>query len=431
MKRILVLAYAISPTRGSEYSVAWNYVTNMSKDNELIVLYGMSGNHMGDILELNLYIKDNPIQNVRFIAIHPNKIAQYLNIFNRNGIFVYTFYFAYNIWHRQAFTKAKELINQEHFDLIHYLGPIGYREPGYLWKINLPYIWGPIGGTTNVSCKLIKVLPLKGQLKLGFRALINTLQLHFNPRLKKAIQRADVLLSATTENQSIIKKVFSTDSIYIPENGIIVDCKKRNSIKITNNLVKLIWIGSIDERKALIILLKSLVKVNYLHLIQLHIVGDGPLKLELQNFAILNNIDPFIVWHNHIPRSMVIRLIADSHLNLVTSVSEGNPTTIWEAMSVGVPTISLDHCGMHDTICKKCGIKIKIESYNQVIIDLASTLDRLVKNHDEIENLSKGVYECAKQYNWLNRSYFFNNIYDLAIKNWINKNQYIYDKGNQ
>jgi hypothetical protein len=27
------------------------------------------------------------------------------------------------------------------------LNMIGYREPGYLWKLNVPFVWGPMGGT--------------------------------------------------------------------------------------------------------------------------------------------------------------------------------------------------------------------------------------------------------------------------------------------
>ena len=65
-KKILVLAYAISPYRGSEYSVAWNYVTEMSKSNELVVIYGTSGSHMGDIEEMKKYIKEISLRNVCF-----------------------------------------------------------------------------------------------------------------------------------------------------------------------------------------------------------------------------------------------------------------------------------------------------------------------------------------------------------------------------
>ena len=57
MKDILVLAYAVSPIRGSEYSVAWNYVTQMSKYNRLTVLYGCAGEHMGDFEEMIDYIR--------------------------------------------------------------------------------------------------------------------------------------------------------------------------------------------------------------------------------------------------------------------------------------------------------------------------------------------------------------------------------------
>ena len=91
-------------------------------------------------------------------------------------------------------------------------------------------------------------------------------------------------------------------------------------------------------------------------------------------------------------------------------------------MSAGVPTISLDHCGMHDTICEKCGIKIKIKSYNQVINEIAFQLDWMIMNPDEIKKLSNGVIKCAKQYTWNHRRDFFNNMYELAIENWNNKN---------
>lgn len=430
-KKILVLAYAISPTRGSEYSVAWNYVVNMSKDNELIVFYGMSGNHMGDIDDLEQYIEVNPLPNVRFISIRPNKTANYLNFLNRKGILVYSFYLAYNIWHRQVYKKAIELISKEHFDLIHYLGPIGYREPGYLWKINLPYIWGPIGGTTNVSIKLVKALPLSGKLKLGFRAMINYLQLRINPRLKEALLCVDVLLTATTQDKYSFKKLFAKESHYLPENGIVGKINSLDINKYSQIKTNLIWIGRIDENKALIILLESLRRIKSLSKIHLHIIGDGKLKNSLMKFSNKNALSNNITWHGAVKREKVFELLSQSHLHIITSVTEANTTVIFEAMSAGVPTISLDHCGMHDTICEKCGVKIPIHNYVQVINNLASQLDRLILRPDEIKKLSYGVVECAKKYTWVHRRNFFNNLYELAIENWNNKNLRNNDKTDQ
>lgn len=116
-KHILVLAYMLSPYKGSEFSVAWNYVTEMSKDNNLTVLYGISGKHMGDCEEMETFIKDNPISGVNLIAIKPNQIANALNFLNKHDIFVYTFYYAYKVWQKLAYHKALELMKSNHFDL--------------------------------------------------------------------------------------------------------------------------------------------------------------------------------------------------------------------------------------------------------------------------------------------------------------------------
>ena len=172
-RNILVLAYAISPIRGSEYSVAWNYINEMSKDNDLVVLYGAAGNHMGDFDEIESWLLTNSVLNVKFVPVYPNSLTLKLNYLNRKGILPYVFYFAYNFWHRQVYKKTKELIANEHFDLIHFLNPIGYREPGYLWKFDLPYIWGPIGGVSNRPKQLFKDLTLKNKTLFTVRNWAN------------------------------------------------------------------------------------------------------------------------------------------------------------------------------------------------------------------------------------------------------------------
>ena len=50
-------------------------------------------------------------------------------------------------------------------------------------------------------------MPLSGKLKLGLRAVVNKLQLKFYTRVKNAIKNTDVLMVATTEDQSNIKNI--------------------------------------------------------------------------------------------------------------------------------------------------------------------------------------------------------------------------------
>lgn len=98
-KRILLLAYMVSPTKGSEYSVAWNYIVHMSKRNRLTVLCGATGDHMGDLDEIETMRSTEGLENVEFVPIRPDKRTELLNRLNRKGILPYTFYLAYRRWH--------------------------------------------------------------------------------------------------------------------------------------------------------------------------------------------------------------------------------------------------------------------------------------------------------------------------------------------
>lgn len=422
-KNILVLAYAISPIRGSEFSVAWNYINEMSKDNDLVVLYGAAGNHMGDFDELDSWLLTNSILNVKFVPVYPNSFTLKLNYLNRKSIFPYVFYLAYNLWHRQVYKAAKELIANEHFDLIHFLNPIGYREPGHLWKLGLPYIWGPIGGIPNRPKHLFKDLTLKNRTLFTVRNWVNSIQFKFNKRLKNALHETDLLLTATTENQFLIKKEYKIESIYIPENAIV---ESKSIPRIINkkegDICNIAWIGSIDSRKSLNFLIAALGKVQIGNW-HLHIIGEGSLKQAMQDLAETMLINTKITWYGHIQRKEVFEILNSAHLHVITSLGEGNPTTIWEAMDRGIPTISLNHCGMKDVICERCGVKINIESVQQVKTDLAFVISNLIQNPTKINNLSAGVLECAKSHTWSKRRRLFNSYYDLAIENWNKKRE--------
>lgn len=316
--------------------------------------------------------------------------------------------------------KRKKIIEDKEIDIIHCLGPIGYREPGFLWKLDKPYIWGPISGFNNLPLKMMSALPMIGKAKLGFRAIVNNLQMHFSKRVKKAIMRSDVLLAATSENADAIKKIFKKDAIVLAENAIHTEIGLVNNSKFSSEKINLIWIGSIDSRKSLIILLKAISKIKNKNII-LNVVGDGPLKANMQKFSEVNGISDLVFWHGKVPRNKVYELLTTSHLNIITSVSEGNPTTIWEAMGVGVPTLSIDHCGMHDVLCEKCGIKIPVDNLNKIVNDITAEIDRLQGNKNLLYELALGTIDCAKKYQWSERVNFWEKMYDLAIENHAKK----------
>lgn len=402
MKTIILVTYDISPYRGSEASVSWNYVSNMRSIYRIIVLFGKGKN------EIEKYLKTNKLPNVEFLNI------PYVDTNSKGLISDIKYNFNYRRWHYQVYLKAKEIVEQEHVDIIHYLNPIGFKEPGFLWKIkNIPYVWGPIQGVENRPFALYPALSTKGKINAIIRRLVHNGMLWCLPRVRKGLNGADAVFAATPNTQKQLKRIYHKNTVYLPENGII-SMERTNPIKYDGGILRLIWIGSVCERKALVILLEALSKLRRQNW-HLDVLGDGEQKESLQKKY--NYLRNNITWHGMVDRASVQYALLQSHLHIISSLGEGNPTILWEAFGKAIPTLTLDHCGMSGVVCEKCGIKIPVYSYEQVVSDIASKLNEILTNPYIIENLSIGTIECAKKFMWNNRIGLFNDIYNKIIKN--------------
>lgn len=380
----------------------------------MTVLYGSAGTHMGDFDEMCDPTVREQLPGVRFIPVTPPPLARLFNAANRRGWFTYSFYLAYRAWHVEAGQVARALVRESEFDVIHYLGPIGYREPGTLWKLDIPYVWGPIGGAPNLPTSLAAALPPSGRIKLGFRAIANWLQLRCSLRVRRALNRADVLLTATTENQSIFERVHGVPSHYLPENGVVGEVRLNTGKFEPMAPIRLIWIGTIEARKALKILVDAFARMRAPEFFEVHVVGDGLLRAELQKDLVAIGMSDRFVWHGQVNRSIVQRLLESTHLNVITSVSEGNPTTIWEAMAYGVPTLTIDHCGMRDTVHDQTGFKVPIGPYDTVVQGFANHLDALTETPYLLREMADRVVQEANSYHWRHRPTFWLARYEEA-----------------
>ena len=417
-RTILVLAYSISPVRGSEYAVGWNYVRHMSRDHDLVVLYGLAGNHMGDVEEMAAVPADAFGGRVTFVPVLPDRRARIANHLNRTGHVPFSFYVAYRYWHLGVLAAARRIIAERQIDVVHYLCPIGFREPGYLWKLGKPYIWGPIGGIAARPVSAFGDLGLGERLRTIVRNAVNEVQFR-TPRVRKGILKADVLLAATSENAQAIERVYGRQAIVVPENAIdpapMINRALPDPKPVSHEPLRLVWIGTLETRKAITILLRALARLNAPTRWTLDVIGDGPLMTRSREEAAALGIDSSIRWHGKVPRDKAVALLGHAHLHVLTSLAEANTTVLWEAMGASVPTMAIDHCGMHDSICDACGIRIPLEGIEAMSASFANAIGRLIDDRAALTRLSDGARLCAIDHGWERRTVFWRDIYDRAI----------------
>ena len=240
--KVLVSAYACNPHKGSEESVGWEWVNAIAKYHDLWVI--TADFHRKDI-ERELNRKKNSNQNVRFHYVPP-KPWHYAPTKNwqfiEGSLLKPIMNLAYLQWEKDAFRMGAQLHDQVRFDLAHLITYVGFRFPGYLWKLDIPFVWGPIGGLENTPWRFLPKLGFTGCAYYTFRNIANSLQKRFLPRPKRAFSKArGAVIAATGGIRDEIIRWYGTESTVIGEVGPPPFIASNHSIRKSEEPLKLAW----------------------------------------------------------------------------------------------------------------------------------------------------------------------------------------------
>ncbi|MCM8568758.1 glycosyltransferase [Gramella jeungdoensis] len=403
--KILVSAYACSPDRGSEPGMGWNFVLGLSKYHEVHVISEKKKwkKPVEDFLSKNPEIS----KNLNFYFIHKKRNKKLRKIWPPS------YYWFYREWQKRAFKLAQNLEEVEKFDLIHQLNMVGYREPGYLWKINKPFVWGPIGGMENSPWNFLPSLGLKGMCFYAGRNLINLWQRNNAIRPKKAAKRESVkLIAATQSNKTLIGKIWKKNSIVIPEVGKMEDDLFQPHFRSTSDeTLEIVWSGQHTAGKNLPLLLNALKNssLNY----RLHVLGTGEMTKRWKVLA--GNLNIKSKWYGWLEKSKAIDIMKTGHVFCITSISDLTSTVTLEALSYALPVVALDHCGFSNIIDESCGIKIPVKKPRESRLYLKEALETLGKDENLRQKLSLGASRRAQDFKWDNKIEKLNSIYSELI----------------
>lgn len=402
--KILVSCYACSPLRGSEPGMGWRFVKEISKHHEVHVITEKEKwendikQHLAEHPDLttNLYF--------HFIAKKRNRKLR--------KIWPPSYYWFYKQWQKKAFQLAKKLNSEENFDLIHQLNMVGFREPGYLWKIDKPFVWGPIGGMQNTPWSLFSIFNLHGKLFYGGRNIFNSLQLQFLKRPKLAATRGNnSLIAATPDIKDTILKVWNKEAEIITEVGVEQNISNKINIIKENSKLNIVWSGQHTSGKALNILLKSLSKLPKNMNWSLHILGSGKETQRWKKLAKTLHINTNCKWYGWVPKLEAENVMKEGHLLCITSLKDLTSTVTLEAIALGLPVVCLNHCGFSHVINESCGIKIPVTTPENISIGFKTAIEKLYENEVLRQQLSQGAFLRAKSFLWEGKINKLNQVY--------------------
>lgn len=412
MKRlsVLIVAHEFSPEQGSECAEGWNIVTRLAQFHDVTVLYasGSQFKHQSYAQAVDRYFKTNsPIPGLVLRNIDQPPITKFISRFNAyflkiSSIGLPVLYFtAYKYWQKAVYRETKRLTKEKEFHIIHQLTQITFREPGYLWQLKIPFVWGPTGGTATIPKGFVGMLSWKSKIFEKIRSFSNFYQFRFVGRIIQANKQAQLIYAFTKEDGVLFQKRAKGEIKLMLDAGTTLTARtgKVSGDKKSSGITA-IWCGQIIERKALSILIQAIAAGKFeAHQIKFLIIGDGPLRESLIKLAQDLHIDT-IEWIKKVSHEGVFELMRTADFFIHTSYREATSNVIPEALSMGLPVICHDANGMSIAINESCGIKIPLISYEESVIGFKNAIHKLMTDADYLEQLKEGAIARTEEISW-------------------------------
>jgi len=404
---ILVSAFAVSPSRGSEYAVGWEWIGRIASRHSVWVITRELERE-----EIEAYLRDHPGEqaNVTYSFIpwhqplHP-------------GIVLHIVYrMRYVQWQKRCLAVARKLDAEVDFDIIHHLNTTGFREPGFLWQLGKPFVWGPVLGLRYFRLKFLRLLPIGEAIFQVAKNLTTAWMMHIARRPKQAALAAASIIAGTRQDAMMVSQLWKRSSRIIAP-GTPPDIEQHPPMRrAQGHPLRIVWCGRIDSKKALHLLLLSLSRLTGIDVYwELFVIGTGPLEEHCRGMAASKGIAEHCRFVGGQPRDKVFDLMRSGHVLAHTSLYEGaGPTTVLEAMRMGLPLVGLDHCGFGDSVSDRCGILIPPTSIESAVAGFAEAIRKLSRNEELRYKMALAAQHAAEHLSWGHKMAIVDSVYECA-----------------
>jgi glycosyltransferase involved in cell wall biosynthesis len=400
MKTILASTYAVNPYKGSEDAMGWNYVYQVARFNKVIAITRENNRE-----HIEKYMDAHPDEVYENIKFEYYDLPKYQRWWKR-GNWGSMLYFLR--WQKGVvrFIRKKEL----DFDIAHHLNFHNDWSPSYLWQLGKPFVWGPIGHHPTIPQPFRATMPLADKIKGFFTGMAKNYFWNWSRALEQTRKHADYIwcmndsvpevLDLTGKDHHISPSVATQDYGWNPDQ--------------VQDKFQVISAGRLVHMKGFDLTLRafaSFVQANPHAQATLTVIGDGPEKEALLRLAESLGICSRLNMIEWIARSELMKMMKQASVFLFPS-HEGAGMVVPEALSFGLPVVTLDNCGPGRFITPEYGIAAACGSYQGTVDHLSNGLSTIYTDDRRYQAMRYAAREAFEEkFAWNRRGETLQTIY--------------------
>ncbi len=404
-RRLLVSAYGCEPGKGSEQGVGWNWVLQLARLADLVVVTRANN---------RAAIEDKlPAEVAARIQFVYYDLPAHLRAFKRRerGL-----HFYYLMWQWGAYRRLRKQIAREPVDYVMHLTFGSIWMPTFMHLLPAPFIWGPVGGGEAVPWSLIRCLPVKGRIvQYGRYLLIATFAV--NPLVRGVARKARVILARTGDTANVFPACFANKVRVVLETAsadVWFERPPRSPESDQGSGLQVIYTGRLVPLKNLDMAIRAVACARRRGAdIHFTIVGDGPLQAALEGRASAEGIDEAVTFTGRCTQDEVLDRLGASDVYLFPSLKEGGVWSLMEAMAIGIPSVCVNTSGMKVITDPSCARMIDPGPPAKMIDAFADALCDLAAAPDLRRNMgANGRRRLEQEFRWSQKGAFMETLLD-------------------
>lgn len=175
--------------------------------------------------------------------------------------------------------------------------------------------------------------------------------------------------------------------------------------------------GRMIYRKGLDFLFDALMRIPIETRYQVRVIGDGPELKHLRRRCKENlNLSKHVYCAGSIPYMEMKKEYASANIFIMPSIRETTGTVLLEAMSKGIPVITINKFGGATIIDENIGWLYDGNSREEYIENLKNAILECIINPDEVVRRGMNARKKAENYTWQEKNKLYQKIYEDLLK---------------
>jgi glycosyltransferase involved in cell wall biosynthesis len=324
---LLVIAYACSPKRGSEYGAGWGVVTALHEIADLTVLTG--DRYIDEIWE---WERDHVDETLEFVEVPDAQIGKFMR-WHRIPEFL-----LYLLWQRKARRIGNDIVASGKIDAACHATFATSWLPTAATNLGIPSVWGPVGGGVTTPRQLWGLLGPAGVLQ-ELLDLVAVRTMALLPTTRRSAIRATERLLQNEESRRLLPAAARGNSRIL--NHALFSVVPTPPPEADGRYA--LWVSPMESRKGPRLVIEALARTN--SDVSLQMVGDGPQRKSLEELASRLGVSDRVTFTGWIDRKDAVRLMRGATTVIFTGLREEGGLALAEALYTARRVIVLDNGG--------------------------------------------------------------------------------------